>query len=88
MSGLSKLIRWNKIEAFLGAVAAAVAIFSAVGAWWILPYRVQATEKRVVELSAELDALQAQANANRELLVRIDERLQAVQRALRISDNK
>lgn len=46
-----------------------------VGAFYILPYRVEAVERQVGNLRLQRDA-------DRELLTRIEERLIAVQRAL------
>lgn len=47
-----------------------------IGAFWLLPYRVEAVEKRI-------DSIAIQRNADHELLTRIEERLIAVQDALR-----
>ena len=44
-----------------------------LGAWAVIPYRVQQVEKSV-------DAIAAARAADRELLYRIDERLQSIQR--------
>lgn len=47
-----------------------------IGAFWLLPYRVEAVEKRI-------DAIAIQRNADHELLTRIEERLIAVQQEIR-----
>lgn len=51
----------------VGAIASALAgVVGLLGAWVVLPYRVQAAESKIIELQIEL-------KATREILIRIDE---------------
>jgi hypothetical protein len=67
---MSENIRIN-----LGRVGAAVGIIAGVagllGAWVLLPYRMEAAEKRIASLEQE-------AKTARELLVRIDENVKSL----------
>jgi len=77
-----KLINLNKLEVGLGCVVAIIAIAGAVGTWYILPYRVTELEKNQAVLKVQIDAMQKESQNQRELLIRIDERLQLMQKTL------
>lgn len=81
------LINLNKIEVFLGVVVACIAVLSALGAWYILPYRLDRAEEGLAELRAELQTVKRNSEETRELLVRIDERLKLIQQNLKIPSN-
>jgi hypothetical protein len=63
----------KRIGLLLGIIAT---ITSFVGAWAILPHRMNAAERRI-------EALESEARTSRELLVRIDENVKALKEARR-----
>lgn len=79
-----RLVRLNEIEVLLGIIVAVIAIAACFGSWYVLPYRVGELEKAVNSIKSDITNVQKDSNQNRELLIRIDERLMAVQRALKI----
>lgn len=60
----------------VGVLGGIGGIAGMIGALWLLPYRVEAVERRI-------DTIAIQRNADHELLTRIEERLIAVQNELR-----
>jgi len=83
-----ELIRLNRIELILGVFVAIIAICGAVGSWFVLPYRVGQLEKSFGEMREEISTVRYNGDQNRELLIRMDERLKSVQRALKIPVEK
>lgn len=81
-----RLITLNKIEVFVGIVVGIVSVAGVLAGYWILPYRVNAAEMNAVKLEARIEAVEKSQALNRELLVRIDERLRSVQERLHIPD--
>lgn len=78
------MISLNKVEIALGLVVAAVSLTSAVGCWFVLPYRMQLAEDSIQELRTEIKQVRDDNNRNQELLVRMDERIKTIQQALKI----
>lgn len=60
----------------VGVVGGIGGIAGMIGAFYLLPYRVEAVERRI-------DTMAIQRDADRELLTRIEERVIAVQETLR-----
>lgn len=60
----------------VGVIGGLGGIAGMIGAFWLLPYRVEAVEKRI-------DNIAIQRDADHELLTRIEERLINVQAELR-----
>lgn len=83
-----KLISLNRIEVVLGVIVALMSLVGAIGSWMVLPYRMTQAEGSMKELRQEVANLKIDTNTNRELLIRIDERLRQVQRALKIPTNE
>lgn len=79
-----RLVNLNQLEVFLGVIVAVITIATAVGTYYILPYRVSELEKALAQTQGEMRVLREASIIDRELLVRIDERLRQVQRALKI----
>lgn len=66
----------NRIGLAIGIIAG---LAGALGAWYLLPYRVDAIEKRTAVVETKLDAQQ-------QLLIRIDENVKLLRRGERRSD--
>lgn len=49
-----RLINLNKIEMIIGIIAGLVAVFSAFGTWYILPYRMAQNEVSIAEVRAQV----------------------------------
>lgn len=68
-------------------IGVAAALLALAGAWLVLPYRVEQTEKflDVLELKVErrFEANEAEARQQREILIRIDEGVKQLQRDAR-----
>jgi hypothetical protein len=70
-------ISLSKVGTFIGAVVGILAICSAISVFFILPYRVAAAEVKIM-------ALEVAAARDREMAIRMEERLWTVQNALGI----
>lgn len=79
-----RLIGWSKVEVLLSVAVACIAIGGAVGSWYVLPYRVGQTEAAIVDLRHEIKGVREENSRNQELLIRMDERIKTIQRALKI----
>lgn len=64
-------INLTRLGVTLGVLAALVAL---AGAWFILPYRMDAAEKKIAAHEAELGAM-------KEILIRIDENVKDMRRS-------
>jgi hypothetical protein len=62
-----------------GVLASVTAVF---GAFIVLPYRMDAADKERAALKFDLVALQRDRVLDRELLVRIDQRLEGIEKSL------
>lgn len=71
----------RKIEVIAAAVVALLALFSAIGTFILLPYRVSAAE-------AAIKQVQEQRASDHDLLLRIDARTEEMFRMLNRSDKK
>lgn len=75
------LTRVSMIFAFLAA------LFAFAGAWFILPYRVEATEKSAAEFSIRVErrfeATEKEQREQREILIRIDENVKQLKKNVR-----
>ena len=84
------IARLGNIEVFIGCIVGLLSISSTIGSWYVLPYRIKAqeylTEKYKTETDGRLHDLMQEQGKNREVLIRIDERLRNMQRALKIND--
>ena len=60
----------------VGVLGGLGGIAGMIGAFWLLPYRVEAVERRI-------ETIAVQRECDRELLTRIEERLIAVQQEIR-----
>ncbi len=89
------LINLNKLEVLLGCAVAIIGLVGCLGSWYVLPYRLSQVELEQKAAAAKLEvtqhetqqkieSIQRNADANKELLIRIDERLRQVQIALKI----
>jgi uncharacterized protein HemX len=72
----------SRVEIWLGIAVSLVTLGNTYGLFAVLPYRVAQTERRMDSLAEEFKQAQTSAQSQRELLVRIDERLKQVQSAL------
>lgn len=79
-----KVINLNKVEIVLGVVVAIISLWNAYATLAILPYRVAEAEKQMRDLRSEVQSIQSDNMDQRELLIRIDERLKTVQAALKL----
>lgn len=77
-----RLIHLNRLEVGLGCCVALIAIASAIGTWYVLPYRVSQLESKSVGIQIQIDSMQKDSQVQKELLIRIDERLKQVQQTL------
>lgn len=74
------------LEVAISVVVAIVALSGALKAWVLLPSQVRTLESKTVPaLERDVRELRANLTQNRELLLRIDERLQQLQRQLEVS---
>ena len=80
----SSMLKLNKVEIALGVVVAIISIWNAYATMAVLPYRVAEAEKQMRELRSEVQSIQSDSMDQRELLIRIDERLKTVQAALKL----
>lgn len=81
-----RTIKLNKLATSLAIFVAALTLLNAYGSWHLLPYRLDHAEKKIQELQSDLDTVRSQQQASRELLVRIDERTEAIMRAFKIAE--
>ncbi len=79
-----RIINLNKVEVALGVVVAVISLWNAYATMAILPYRVAEAEKQMRDLRSEVQSIQSDNTDQRELLIRIDERLKTVQAALKL----
>lgn len=84
MEQSKRLVNLNQLEVFLGTLVALVTIANSIGSWYVLPYRLSEAEKSIARVQGELESVKISNLTDRELLVRMDERLRTVQRALKI----
>lgn len=79
-------INVTRLSVALGVIAAIAAL---AGAWFILPYRVEAAEKAHAAFESKTEirfaANEAEARQQREILIRIDENVKQLRRAQRIN---
>lgn len=77
-------INLTRLSVILAVVGA---LFALAGAWFVLPYRVEAAEKAhaILENKVELrfQSTEAEARQQREILIRIDENVKQLRRAQR-----
>lgn len=67
-------INLTRLGVIIGTIAG---IFALAGAWFVLPFRVEAVEKQAIEFTARVErrfeATEAEQRQQREILIRIDE---------------
>lgn len=77
----------QRVAALLGILAG---IAGLLGAWFVLPYRMDAAEKAIREVQSEsrsaVRELQASSRIDHDMLQRIDERTARMEKALDRSD--
>lgn len=77
-----------KTDMLVSIVCSLISVASLLGAWFILPYKVEANDKRMTQNEVanadKFRVLEAKQDADHELAIRIDERLKSIQKALRI----
>jgi type VI protein secretion system component VasK len=77
-------INLTRLAVVLGVIAAVVGLF---GAWITLPTRMEAAERKQetfeVRVERRLDATEAEARQQREILIRIDENVKELRRLQR-----
>lgn len=71
MAGEDVKLNVTRVGVTVGVLAAIVAL---LGAWFILPYRMEAAEKKIAAHDTELASM-------REILIRIDENVKDMRRA-------
>jgi hypothetical protein len=74
-----KLINLNKIEVLIGILVALITLGNTYGIIAVMPYRLAQVEKQNGVIQAQFDDLKKENNSNKELLIRIDERLKVLQ---------
>ena len=78
------LLVLNWVEIAIGVASLLTFIVVAAGGWYVLNYRVSASEGDITALRAVVGVGQTNEYHTREMIIRIDERLKTVQRALKI----
>lgn len=72
-------INFSRLVVILGVIAGIAGLF---GAWFVLPYRMEAAEKKqeTFEFKVErrFESNEAEQRAQREILIRIDENVKAL----------
>ena len=74
-----KLLSMSKLELWLAVIISVVTIATAYNVVATIPYRQAEMEKKIAILQAQIDNMQKDYQSQRELLVRIDERLKILQ---------
>jgi cell division protein FtsB len=93
--GNSRLLTLNKVEAAIGVGVLCCTLLSGYSSLKLLPYKVEQLEKKneqlaqkmeaqAVEFRAELKAVKDGFESQKELIIRMDERLKTIQGALKI----
>jgi hypothetical protein len=67
----------KRIEVVATIVAVLTGLSGLIGAWFVIPYRVEAVEKRQI-------AIEMVSKADHDILVRMEERLISVQKTLEV----
>lgn len=83
--GEQRIINLNKVEVIIGIIISVATLLGLYNSYVILPYRVEQLERSAIEMRAEIRFLRDENRDINETLVRIDERLKTVQRALKIN---
>lgn len=80
-------INLNRLGVILGVITALVAL---AGAWLVLPYRVEQTEKAQslfeTKVERRFETTEAEQRQQREILIRIDENVKELKRTSRHGD--
>jgi hypothetical protein len=83
-----RLINLNKFEVILGIIVALVTLGNTYGIISVMPYRLTQVEKANAILQTQFEDLKKENASNKELLIRIDERLKIVQEQLQTDRKK
>jgi wobble nucleotide-excising tRNase len=74
----------NKVELLLGIAIGIATLLGLYNSYVILPYRVEKLEQAATEMRSEIRFLRDENRDINENLIRMDERLKTIQRALKI----
>jgi hypothetical protein len=75
--------RRNKIELSVTIVSALAGLAGMLGAFWLLPYRMEQVEESVAALEQKVETANDDRHDLRILLTRIDERLKSIDESLK-----